>query len=96
MRTPMTADDDMPVGGMTAPLVIAEPSADPLEAAIALGAVRALHRRADAIRARASVGVTILDRRPAVRIVTSESARAFKIARDFDAITDDLEAEGSR
>jgi hypothetical protein len=51
-------------------------SADPLEAAIAAGAVAALRRRAEAIRARASANITILDR-PPVRIVTSESATNF-------------------
>jgi hypothetical protein len=69
-------------------------SADRLEAAIAAGAVAALRRRAEAIRARASVGVTILDR-PPVRILTSESATALRIAKDFDRIADVL-AEAAR
>jgi hypothetical protein len=59
------------------------------------GTIRALRRRAEALRARASVGVTILDRRPPVRIVTSESAHAFTIARDFDAIADAIESEAT-
>jgi hypothetical protein len=68
---------------------------DPLEDAIAAGAVAALRRRAAAIRVRASVGVTVLDRRPPVRIVSSESATALRIAKDFDRIADDL-AEAAR
>jgi hypothetical protein len=67
---------------------------DPFETAVLAGAINALRRRAAAIRARASVGVTVLDRRPPVRIVTSESACALRIAKDFDAIADEI--EGSR
>jgi hypothetical protein len=49
---------------------------DQLEADITAAAVRALRRRAEAIRKRASVGVSVLDgyRRPTI-LVTSESAR---------------------
>jgi hypothetical protein len=66
---------------------------DPFEAVILSGAINALRRRADAIRARASVYMTVLDRRPPVRIVTSESAHALRIAKDFDAIADAIESE---
>jgi hypothetical protein len=69
-------------------------SADPLEAAIAEAAIRALRRRANAIRQRAAPGVTRLDRPPVV-IVTSESAHALRIARDFEAIADSLESEAT-
>jgi hypothetical protein len=68
---------------------------DPLEAEIVTGAIRALRRRAEAIRERATPGVTILDRRPPVRIITSESATALRIAKDFDAIADAIEAEAT-
>jgi len=67
---------------------------DQLEAEILTGAVRALHRRAAAIRQRAALGVTRLDRPPVV-IVTSESATALRIARDFDEIAAQIEAEAS-
>jgi hypothetical protein len=69
-------------------------SVDPLEAEIVTGAIRALRRRAEAIRARASANITIIDR-PPVRILTSESATALRIAKDFDRIADDL-AEAAR
>jgi hypothetical protein len=65
---------------------------DPLEAAIRAAAARALRRRADAIRKRAAVGVTVLDRSPPVLVVTSESATALRIARDFSDLAGDLEA----
>jgi hypothetical protein len=68
---------------------------DPFEAAIAEAAIRALRRRANAIRQRAAPGVTVLDRRPPVRILTSESATALRIAKDFDRIADVL-AEAAR
>jgi len=64
---------------------------DPLESAVLAGAVRALRRRAEAIRKRAAPGVTRLDRPPVV-IVTSESATSYKIAKDFDAIADAIES----
>jgi hypothetical protein len=67
---------------------------DPFEAAMIAGAINALRRRAEAIRARASVGVTRLDQSPVV-IITSESATALRIAKDFDRIADDL-AEAAR
>jgi hypothetical protein len=48
-----------------------------------------------ASRARASIGVTVVDRgrQPPVLVVASEAAHAFEIARDFDQIAADLEAE---
>jgi hypothetical protein len=67
---------------------------DPFEAAIAEAAIRALRRRANAIRQRAAPGVTRLDRPPVV-IITSESATALRIAKDFEAIADSLEAEAT-
>ncbi len=51
---------------------------DPLESAMLAGAVRALRRRAEAIRARASVGVTVLDGyQPKVIIIESKAAHLF-------------------
>jgi hypothetical protein len=72
---------------MTAPV-------DPFESAMLSGAIRALRRRANAIRQRAAPGVTRLDRPPVV-IVTSESAHALRIAKDFEAIADSLESEAT-
>jgi hypothetical protein len=66
---------------------------DPFEAAMLTGAITALRQRAAAIRARASSGVTVLDRRPPVRVVTSESATSLRIAKSFDEIATDLESE---
>jgi hypothetical protein len=68
---------------------------DPLEADVLSGAIRALRNRAAAIRKRAAPGVTRLDRPPGV-IVTSESATALRIAKDFDAIAAELEAEAAQ
>lgn len=68
-----------------------------LDLAITSGAISALRRRAAALRKRASGGVSVLDRRPVVLVVASESAHLFKIARQLDAIADSLlEAEGKR
>jgi hypothetical protein len=68
-----------------------------LEAEILTGAVRALRRRAAAIRERAAPGVTRLESyRPPVVIVTSESAHALRIARDFYSLADSLESEVRR
>ncbi len=69
---------------------------DPIEAVIVAGAVQALRRRAQAIRKRASSGVTVFDGyRPVVVVLTSESAHAYRTARDFDSIASELEAERS-
>jgi hypothetical protein len=46
--------------------------------------------RYDAAKKALAAARTRLDRPPVV-IVTSESAHAFKIARDFDRIADDVE-----
>jgi hypothetical protein len=64
---------------------------DSFEAAFVAGAVRALRNRAAALKARASVGVTILDRRPPVRVVTSESATDLRIADSWESIADEME-----
>jgi len=70
---------------------------DPLETAIAAGAVRALRQHAEAIRKRAADGVTALDGyRPLVLVIESKAAHAFKIARDWDSIAAALEREGAR
>ncbi len=67
---------------------------DPLESAIRASAVRALRRRAEAVRKGAADGVTVLDGyAPPVLSVTSEAATAFKIAKDWDQIAAELEAE---
>jgi hypothetical protein len=68
---------------------------DELEAAFTEGSIRALRRRAEVIRKRASVNVNVLDRSPPIIIVASDSAHAFKIARDWDRVAAALEAEGS-
>jgi len=70
-------------------------SADPLEAAMTAAVISVLRRRAAAIRERAAPGVTRLDRPPVV-IITSESETALRIAKDFDAIAAELEAEAAR
>ena len=69
---------------------------DAFERAILTSSINALRRRAEALRKRASIGVVVLDcyRRP-VLVITSESATAFKIAKSWDAVASDLEAEGS-
>ena len=69
---------------------------DPLELAITGAVTKALRRRADAIRKRASPGITVLDRGPVVIIITSESATSLKIAKAFDEIGNDLEADDRR
>jgi hypothetical protein len=61
-------------------------SPHPLEAEMLAGSIRALRKRAEALRARASDGVVILDCKPAVLIVESKAAHLYRIARDFDAI----------
>ena len=66
---------------------------DPLESALVAGAIVALRNRAAKLRARASGGVTVLDRRPVVLVITSESATALRIAKSWDAIARDLESE---
>jgi cell division protein ZapA (FtsZ GTPase activity inhibitor) len=66
-----------------------------LEAAMLSGAINALRRRADALRQRASVGVTILDRKPPVVIVESKAAHLYRIARDLERVASDLEAEAT-
>jgi hypothetical protein len=68
---------------------------DPFEAALLAGAINALRNRAAAIRARASIGVTILDRRPPVVIVESKAAHLYRIARDLERVASDLEAEAT-
>ncbi len=69
---------------------------DPLEAAVRAGAINALRRRAEAIRKLAAPGISALDGyRPAVVVITSESATALKIARSWDAIAAKLEAEAA-
>ena len=69
------------------------PRPDAFSIAITSGAIRALRRVAARLRQRAAPGVTIPDRHPDVTIVNSKSAHLFRIARDLDAIADDLEAE---
>ncbi len=68
---------------------------DPLEFAFLTGAVRALRNRAGALRQRAAPGVTKLDRTPPVLVIASESAHALKIAGDFEAIANAIEAEAA-
>jgi len=61
------------------------------ELAFLEGAVRALRRRAEAIRKKAALGVTSLDGyQPVVLVVDSKAAHLFRIARDWSAIADDL------
>jgi hypothetical protein len=69
--------------------------ADLLERAITSGAIIALRKRAALIRQRAAGGVTIVGGPPMTIVKTSESAHAFKIATDLDAIADDLESGGA-
>ncbi len=67
-----------------------------LERAITDGAIAALRRRAETIRKRASISVIVLDGyQPVVVVLTSESAHAYRTARDFDAIASELEMEGA-
>jgi hypothetical protein len=74
---------------MTAP-------ADPLEAAVLAGAIRALRNRAAMVRARASDGVAFLDGyRPSVIIIESKAAHLYRIARDLDRVASELEAGGA-
>ncbi len=68
-------------------------SLDPLETAIEAAVVRALRRRAEALRQRAAQGVDVLDCSPPVLVIESKSAHAFKIARDLDAIAAAVKAE---
>jgi hypothetical protein len=68
---------------------------DQFEAAITSAAVRALRKRAEALRKGASVGIAVLDRRPVVLVITSESATALRIAKSWDTIASDLEAESA-
>jgi hypothetical protein len=69
-----------------------------LEVAITAAAVRALRHRAEAIRKRASVGVTVLDRgrQRSVIQITSESATSLKIAKSFADIADERRASTRR
>jgi hypothetical protein len=64
---------------------------DELEIAIVGGAIAALNRRAAALRAKASVGTTVVDSEhgPAT-IVSSEAAEALKLSSDFQEIANDL------
>ena len=73
----------------------AVPPLDPLERAIGAAAARALRKRASLLRAKASTGVTVIDRgqRPPVLVVASKSATFLKIAKSWDAIAAELEAE---
>lgn len=73
----------------------APPSAamtDEIEKAVTDAVATMLRRRARLLRARASVGVRVVDgyRRPVV-VRSGESAAAFRIARDFDAIGDEVD-----
>jgi hypothetical protein len=58
------------------------------------GAVVALDRRAAALRAKAELGITVVESEhgPAT-IVSSEAAAALRLARDFEEIADDLRRE---
>jgi hypothetical protein len=70
---------------------------DAFERAILAGSIRALRGRAAALRARASVGVTLVDRgrqRPVI-VITSEAATSLRISKSWDAIADTLEAEAA-
>jgi hypothetical protein len=63
-----------------------------LDLAFSSGAIAALRKRAAAIRKRAVAGVTVVDGRGSpVVIKSSEAAHLLDIARDLDAIADDLE-----
>jgi hypothetical protein len=64
---------------------------DPLESALVAGAITALRNRAVALRKRATIGVTVLDRRPVVLVVTSEAAHALRVARDWEAVANEME-----
>ncbi len=77
---------------------------DLLEQETVDGAVAALRRRAVLLRKKAAsgvtvldrvpaVGVTILDRSPALIVIVSESAHAMRIAKEFDRIAAEIEAE---
>jgi hypothetical protein len=69
---------------------------DALESAVLAGAIRALRNRAALVRARASDGVTVIDRRPPVIITESKAAHLYRIAADLDRVALELEAEGAR
>jgi hypothetical protein len=62
-----------------------------LDRAILAGAVSALRKLSDTIRRRAASGGGVLGR-PLTIIKTSESAHAFRIARDFGLNAEDLPA----
>jgi hypothetical protein len=70
--------------------VMSDPIQNSLELVFRRGAVRVLRRRAEALH-----GVTVLDRTPVV-VVESESAHILRMARDWDRIASELEAEGDR
>ncbi len=71
-------------------------SSDQLECAIVVGAVSALDRRVAALRARANLGITLVDSEHGrATIISSEAAEALKLARDFEEIARDLEAGAS-
>jgi hypothetical protein len=66
-------------------------SPNELEAAIVGAAVAALDGRVAALRAKASLGITVVDgEHGSATIVSSEAAAALKLAGGFEAIAGDL------
>ncbi len=59
-----------------------------LKRAFIAGAISALRRRAEALRARAALGKTVTN--AGVVIIASEAAHALRIARDWETLADEL------
>jgi hypothetical protein len=67
------------------------PPSDELEAAITGGAIAALNRRTAALRAKASVGITLVDgEHGSATIISSEAAESLKLAAGFEEIARNL------
>jgi len=66
------------------------------DGATAAKATIASGRRSEVLRKEAALGVDVLDRTPPVVVVKSESANAFRIAKVWDAIADELESEAGQ
>jgi hypothetical protein len=67
---------------------------DDLEDAFVAGAIAALDKRVAALRARASIGITIVDsEHGSATIISSEAAAVLRLAGDFEEIVRDLRGE---
>jgi hypothetical protein len=66
---------------------------DSLEAELTAAAARALRRRADNLRKRAALGVTVLDSPPGVVVIDGKSANLLRITGDWERIADELESQ---